>query len=227
MKVDLFSYKPFEHNNLPIKQNVLQLARTQSKTTIEGVLTSTLVYINTVDYIASHLLDNLDKITYLVTYNEMNSVVFMESDSRDKGQPLGKIIAYLRTYDFPGKQDFLEELTNFNKIRTKVVHNLLSLTPEELQKIDASLADLAAIAERIVQKYDTIVRGIINTWNSYISIVITRLNAIKPSPSSSTIPSSQPSSPLPVSSQPEPLPDIVVPKQANLPQKKRKLKKKK
>lgn len=238
MKIDIFQYKPFEHNNLPIKQNVLQLARNQNKTTVEGVLTSSLVYINTVDYIASHLLDNLDKITYLVAYNEMNSVVFMNPDSRDKGQPLGRIIIYLKVYEFPGKQDFIEELTSFNRIRIKVVHNLLSLTPDELQKIDASLADLAGIAERIIQKYDTIVRGITNAWNSYVYTVSVRMSANTPSPSPSVSPSASSSSssspspspsPEPPETEPSPntTPSPMVKRKTKIQRKRTKLRKKK
>ncbi len=83
MKKNISNYVPFEHENLDYKKKILEVARDQDNS-LQGVLTSTLIFINAIDYIASHLLENLKIINHLITHREMGGVVFVAHPKQKK-----------------------------------------------------------------------------------------------------------------------------------------------
>ncbi len=77
MNKDLNTYIPFVHDNFDFKKGVIELARKQPNT-FEGIHTATLIYVNSIDYISRHLLENLLHMTYLVTHYELSAIVFVK-----------------------------------------------------------------------------------------------------------------------------------------------------
>lgn len=169
MDTSIFKYTPFQHDNLSYIKNVLDIARVQKYETLDGALTATLIYMNAVDYISSHLLENLIKIDSLLTNHHMNGIVF-RNDQKLSHLPLKKVIDELNRYEFPMKTEFIEDLNKFKDMRNPIAHNLLSLRQEQITNgsADAMLFGIRDVAERLMDKYDTIVRGVWDEWYSYL-----------------------------------------------------------
>ncbi len=167
MDVTLLTYVPFQHENYAYIISVLEIARKQDITKLEGLLTSTLIYINAVDYIAYHLLKNLILIDVLITNNELNGIVFRNQEG-SKGKPLQRLIEELQRYEFPMKNSFLNDLNDFKNMRNTVAHDLLALKQEQLPKADKDLFQIRITGEKLLDQYDTIVRGIKANWRIYV-----------------------------------------------------------
>lgn len=171
MQEDISQFIPFLHDNFEFKQNLIKLAREQDKGDIGGILTATLIYVNTVDYLASHVLENLRKIVYLTTYTEHNAKLFYSGKNERTDETLGYTIEKLKNYDFPDREGFIDDLCKFNQLRNKYVHNFLKLdasNPEEVNKGNNELAEVIKISERIITKYDRISQGIREDWANYV-----------------------------------------------------------
>lgn len=169
MKYTLSTFVPFQHNNLGYIQTVINIARSQDNSNLQGALTSTLIYINAVDYISFHLLDNLIEMDSLITNHHLNGV-FYRNDKGPNSMPLHRIIEELEKYSFPLKEDFVENLKNFQKVRNPITHNLLSLRQEQINSGEADnfILNIKTIAEQLLDQYDTIVRGVLDEWNIHL-----------------------------------------------------------
>lgn len=168
MKKTLNTYIPFEHENFEYKKRIIDIAREQGAD-LQGVLTSTLIFVNAVDYIASHLLENLLIMSHLITHHALNATVFMSYPEYQKGLPLGEITKLLKRFEFPDKTEFISELSSFNDLRVKYIHRLLSSPPEDIvDKIDNELASLRTLGESLLGRYDTITKGMSDAWFSYL-----------------------------------------------------------
>lgn len=171
MKKDIGSYVPFAHDNFEFKKNVIDLARKQPAT-FEGIHTATLIYVNAVDYIAQHLLENLMHMTYLITHSALNGTAFY-NHIKPRKDALGKTMSELNKYDFPDKADFMSGLKDFSEIRNKLVHNLLSLNTEQINKISDDFSQIKLLSEALLNKYDTITNGINVAWVAYVTRLVT------------------------------------------------------
>ncbi len=67
----------------------------------------------------------------------------------------------------------MDELRTFKVIRNRLVHNLLSLTPEEIGKIDNDFDQIKLLSEGLLNRYDNIIKGITIVWDTYLK----KLNA--------------------------------------------------
>lgn len=146
---------------------MINLARNQDNNKVEGALSSSLIYINAIDYVTAHLYDNINNIATLIVRQELGAVTFPNHKGHTN-EPLGNLILKLKGYEFPDKEDFISDLEIFNKVRRKVAHRLLALTPKELEEIDEELEKMRSAGERIFDRYDTIVRGINASWLAYV-----------------------------------------------------------
>lgn len=183
MQEDIAQFIPFIHEHFEFKQNLIKIAREQNRETIEGTLAATLLYVNTVDYLASHILENLRKIVYLTTYTEHNATVFYSGKNEREDETLGYTIEKLKNYAFPDKVDFIDDLGKFNKLRNKYIHNFLKMdasNDKELEKGNKELIEIIKISERIITKYDRISQGIRDSWFIYTGRVNERLGLTVP-----------------------------------------------
>ncbi len=167
MYKDIHKYIPFEHDNIDFKNNIINTARNQDKTKVEGSFTAVLVYTNVVDYLAKHLLQNLSKMVSIYSFNKFGGTFFYDGSSKSYNLPLGNLIRELNYFDFPNKKDFLERLSDFNKLRIGVIHNLMQLEPNDpTNNLDASVLQIGNIAEDLLKKYTSIVNGLTIAWNN-------------------------------------------------------------
>ena len=167
MKKNISSYVPFWHENFEFKKLVIDLARKQPPT-FEGIHVAALIYVNAVDYIAQHLLEHLMNMTYLATNHEFNCVMFFDV-VKPEHVSLGNTIRELNKYEFPDKKDFMEGLNEFVTIRNRLLHNLLTLSPEEVNKLNDDFQKIKDLGEGLLIKYDTITNGIKGAWVVYIN----------------------------------------------------------
>lgn len=160
MKISISDWQPFKHDNFEYKKRVIDVARQRDNAKPESVLMAVLIYVNAVDYVASHLLKNLKEMKYLILHNELNGTIFEDYEDGSKGLPLGAIKNILSKYEFPDKKDFIGELNEFNLLRTKYIHNFLNIPSDELEKVGLEIDQVYKLAESILNRYDGIARAI-------------------------------------------------------------------
>lgn len=166
-KVDIASYMPFTHENFDLISRMLNVANQQDANKFEGILTKTLIYMNAVDYISSHLIENLSAINSLVLQEELNGTIYQYYQEH-RSKSLGKLIEQLNQYEFPNKKDFIEDLGSFVKLRNRYAHNLMKLKPKEIESADKDFSTLFEVAQRLMNTYDRIVKAIRNDWKDYL-----------------------------------------------------------
>lgn len=175
MKNVVEEFIPFEHQNLEYINGSLNLARQQRQSgTAEGMMAATVIYTNLVEYLATNLLSNLDQMIFLLSYHGFNGVFFVKSKTTKQKRPprtLGQLSSALDNFEFPDNKDFLSLLQRFSSTRNIIFHRLLAVSQEELNKgvVDQQFTDLHNLAEEILDKYNTITRGISTTWYSVTS----------------------------------------------------------
>lgn len=161
---------PFEHKNLEYINGSLNLARQQRQSgTLEGMMASTLIYTNLVEYLTNNLLENLQQMIFILTYHSFNSVFFVKNKEITKvklPKTLGQLREILSSYEFPDSQAFLGLLQKFSEVRNAIFHRLLTISKKELDLgiVDKQFSDLRDLAEEILDKYNTIIKGITTTW---------------------------------------------------------------
>ena len=167
MYKNIYNYKPFEHENVDFKNNIINNARSQDKTKVEGVFTAVLIYTNLVDYLAKHLLVNLHKMISIYTFQRLGGVVYFDGSAKNTNLPIGELQRELKNFEFPTKKEFLDCLEEFKKIRNQVMHNLMQLDPnDKTQKFDNDLKRIGEMAEDILLKYNAIANGLTTIWNA-------------------------------------------------------------
>jgi len=175
MKNIVEEYIPFEHKNIDYINGSLNLARQQRQSgTLEGFMASTVIYTNLVEYLANDLLENLDHMISLLSYYSFHATFFVKNreQMRSKSpQTLGQLRNALNNYEFPDSSSFTSLLQKFAEVRNAIFHRLLKRSKEELVQgaADQQFSDLRDIAEEILDKYNTITKGITTTWRSVVT----------------------------------------------------------
>ncbi len=171
MKDNIFAYLPFEHDNTEYINNLINYAREQSnKGSAESILASAVIYTNLVEYLATHLLKNFKQMVYLLTYHQLQGVLFLKN-TKSKGAPktLGPLKNELECYEFPDKQDFLKDIIEFSNARNALFHRLFE-KDENVTKLDVDLVKMQSLAEEILAKYNVIITGITTTWQNILTV---------------------------------------------------------
>jgi len=163
---NIYNFTPFEHENVDFKNNIINAARNQDQTKVEGALAAVLIYVNLVDYLARHLLENLLKMISIQGFRAFGGVMFFDGSRQRTNISLGGICAELQSFEFPSKTDFLDSLKEFNKLRNHVMHNLMQLDPNDRTgQIDKDVVRIKQLAEDVLNKYNTICLGLTGAWN--------------------------------------------------------------
>ncbi len=170
MKNLIEEYIPFEHDNVGYINSSLNLARQQREGgTLEGIMSSIVIYTNLVEYLTNNLLENLQQMIFLLSYRYLNAVVFVKSKGTAKvGAPktLGHLRGMLSDYEFPDSFSFLDLLQRFSETRNWIFHRLLTLSKGEMDqgKVDKQFSNLRDLAEEILNNYNSITKGITTIW---------------------------------------------------------------
>ena len=170
MYKDLTTFVPFTHEDSDSKNKLINFARNQDTSKVEGVMAATLIYTNLVDYLAQHLLENLRKMIAISSYKQFKASFYFDPSESKNGQSLGNTIRELGCFGFADKDDFLKLLTSFNKVRIKVIHELMKLNLNANgSNFDTDLANIKRMAEDILAKYNIITSGIADAWQKIIA----------------------------------------------------------
>ena len=103
-------FVPFIHKNLEIKNELIELARKlrEGDFKLENALASVVIYSNIAEYLAEHLLENLNYLVKESSYKYFSGFVYIASTySTERNMTLGTYIHELRKFSFPDKENIL------------------------------------------------------------------------------------------------------------------------
>lgn len=153
--------QPFAHEDLEIKQNFLKLAQEfhQKASNLENELSAALLYMNVADYLAEYLVTGLNDLVKEAVGKYYLGVISVKPHKR-QGLNIGESLRQLKTYEFPQKTAIIEELTEINKARNQIAHQILKTKGQDLPKIDDAATSLADHTEKLVVLVDEISLGL-------------------------------------------------------------------
>ena len=152
--------QPFAHEELPLKQHFIDLARefNNKSHTLENELAAALLYMNVADYLAEYLVIGLSEMSKEAMnryYLGMVSIIPQQRDSFN----IGNAIYALKGFDFPKKTDIMQELNSINTARKKIAHQILKTKSASLPEIDEAVKELIDHTEALVVLVDDITPG--------------------------------------------------------------------
>ena len=171
MKKIITEYIPFEHDNLDLKNRLIQFARDQAKTNKpEGIMAAALIYGNVTDYIASNLIKTFRELIYWTSYYQFSGTLFQKMpDDKKLPKMLGDMIKELENFEFPDHVEFIKCLRLFKDSRNNLFHRLFTLSEEKVKQADQDFVIIKEQAELILQKYNAISQGIAKQWSSILA----------------------------------------------------------
>lgn len=163
------NFIPFIHDELQIKQELLQIARNniegdnkETYLSIQKDLSSVLIYSNMTEYLAHHLLDSLNYYLRSNTYKNFSAILYIENTyDENKNMTLGNLTTELNKINFPDKINVIKIFDQIAKSRNKIFHNLAKSNLQEIQ--DLLQKDLPLIkknTEDLISKIDIIYNGL-------------------------------------------------------------------
>lgn len=156
-----FMSQPFNHDELPLKQQFVELARAfhdKSNKSVENQLASALLYMNLADYLAEHLVLGLHEMSSEAMDKYYLGIVSVLPQQKDSFS-IGNSIYALKGYDFPKKEKIMLELEAVNKARKKIAHEIIKTKSDELPEVDKAYNSLVEHTEKLVVLVDSIYVG--------------------------------------------------------------------
>ncbi len=149
---------PFDHDNLDIKNNLLNLARQSwDSGDFEKKLASLIIFASFAEYLAEHLLDTVRYAVERASYQSYGAVIFLKADDT-KAKPLNMsdYINRLSNFEFPDKKDTLKLMKTIATARNKLFHDFARITLEEAAIVDKYVEDIKEGTEELITKVNTI-----------------------------------------------------------------------
>lgn len=154
-------FKPFEHEDLDIKNNLINYARSISnKNEPDARLACAVIYASFAEYLAGHLLDTLRHLMYTTTYKDFAAILYVDQRKDSKIRTLGQTVSLLRGYMFPDKKEIIELLEQINKSRNNLFHNFASLDEKKSKQFDENMDTISANTEELFNKINVIYDGL-------------------------------------------------------------------
>ena len=161
------SHTPFSHTELEVKRHFLQLARehharsgrekdTEAELAFE--LSAALLYMNVADYLAEYLVKGIFHLSQAAVSGYYFGAISVKPSKREQYN-IGESMKYLERYDFPRKEDIYAKLSEVNKARNTIAHQILKTKAEDLGNIDKAVVDLAQSTEELINIIDEIQLG--------------------------------------------------------------------
>jgi hypothetical protein len=151
----------FFHEELELKQQFLNLARDlyAKSQTIENELAAALLYMNAADYLAEYLVVGLNQMASEALTKYYLGVVSVKPPQLGRFN-IGDSLHQLKRFDFPRKNDILEELNAINAARKTIAHQMLKMSGQQFPQIDEAVASLVEHTEALVVVVDEISPGL-------------------------------------------------------------------
>lgn len=157
-------FQPFAHDNLEIKNELLQLAR-NAKTgekKLENDLASVLIYSNIAEYLAENLLENLNHFIYQVSYINYAAILYVESVSKSNSKmTLNQLIGEIEKFSFPDKENILANFRKIAESRNKIFHNFAKSNLDTIKSlIENDLPVIQEECEEVITRINTVYAGL-------------------------------------------------------------------
>lgn len=160
------TFHPFTHENLDIKNELLNLARkaraSGEERKLENDLASILLYSSIAEYLAENLFENLTYFVKTSTYNNFAGILFVEKISnKDNHMTLGEMMREIDKFSFPDKKEIMKCFDAVCTARNRIFHDLAK---SDINSITEMLSkDLPLIQEKceeLIAKINTIYLGL-------------------------------------------------------------------
>lgn len=159
-------FAPFTHENIDIKNELLQLARNARKQDqerkLENELASVLIYSNIAEYLAENLLENLNHFVKQSTYKDFGGILFLENVcSPDRKRTLNQVVDEIQKFSFPDKINILSCLRKIAESRNRIFHNFAKSDLETIKElINKDLPIIQDECEDVITRINTIYAGL-------------------------------------------------------------------
>lgn len=155
-------FKPFEHEDLQLKNYLIDYARTlASKGDLEAQLACAVIYASFAEYMAGHLLDNLRHLMYTTTYREFAAILFVDQRKDSKVRTMNQVVSLLQGYEFPDKKEVIDLLQSINKSRNNLFHNFASTSGDQFNVFDDDIDNIKTKTEELFTKIGIIYAGLV------------------------------------------------------------------
>lgn len=162
MSIKKKKFVPFSHDNLELKNELIDYARQlRNKVEFENQLASSFIYASFAEYLAKNLVDNLNYFIYWASYNYFGGIIFFNRQEVKKPQTFGLIINTLSDFEFPDKISIIKLFSEISIARNKIYHTFASSDIKELNEIVSK--DVILIQEKseeLLVKINTIYTGL-------------------------------------------------------------------
>lgn len=152
---------PFLHQDLEIKNGLLQLARDfkakDEEDDIAHPLAAALLYANLADYLAANLLCGLREMSEEATREYLNGRIVIRP-KRELNQPLEATIRGLKEFEFPSREKVLELLAEIKANRNKLAHEIFKTPSSELETVGDAVAKVGDKTEELIKVINAIYR---------------------------------------------------------------------
>lgn len=151
-------FQPFIHDNLDLKNELVQLARWAiDDESVEKRLSAVLIYSNIAEYLVEHLLDSLNHCIYENSYKNFGGILFLSSASWTSYGTIWTLIGELKKFTFPDKEEIIKCLEKIVKARNKIFHNFAKTDIETIgDLLSKDLPTIATETETLITKTNTI-----------------------------------------------------------------------
>lgn len=158
--------QPLEHENLDLKNNLLQSARTMwSSGDFEKQLASLIIYTSFAEYLAEFMLRSVRYAVERASYHTYGGIVHSlsePSNSKSSQRPLNMsdYVSRLEGYSFPDKDNILPLLKNIAKARNDLFHNFARIKPSEGSRLDKYSSDIHDDTEDLIDRVNVVAESI-------------------------------------------------------------------
>lgn len=159
-------FTPFTHEDLDIKNELLQLARNARKQDqerkLENDLASVLIYSNIAEYLAENLLENLNHFVKESTYKDFGGILFLEYVcDPDRKRTLNQVVDEIQKFSFPDKDNILSCLRKIADSRNRIFHNFAKSNIEAIKELlNRDLPVIQEECEDVITRVNTIYAGL-------------------------------------------------------------------
>lgn len=164
------NFVPLSHDNLDLKNELLNLARGLSGTQdnkLQNDLAAILIYSNMAEYLAENLLKNLTHFVKEGSYNYFGAILFLENMSNRDKMTLNQLVEIINKFSFPDKDGIVECFKKIGESRNKIFHNFAKTDIENLKNlIKNDFPIIKNNCENLIDKINTVYTGLNKILNS-------------------------------------------------------------
>ncbi len=154
-------FQLFTHDEIELKNAFITEARELAKSErFGGKLASAMIYVSLAEYLAEHLLENLNYLVYRSSYIDYGAILYIDERSVSEKQTLGQSTRSLAKYSFPDKADIIKILEKVAKSRNHLFHNLAKTSVAEWSKLEDDINEISKNVEELIEKINVVTEGL-------------------------------------------------------------------